>query len=247
MKQTENIMGMPITVEVKDTNDTKSIKEVFDYFNFVDSIFSTYKDTSEISRINIGELRVNQASSEVKEILKLAEETKKKTNGYFDIVRNDETIDPSGIVKGWAIHQASKILIKNNIKDFYIDAGGDIQTSKPNRAENFWDIGIQNPFKTNEIIKIVSIQNKGMATSGTYNRGQHIYNPFKRKADIEDIVSITVIGPNIYEADRFATAAFAMGKEGIYFIENLEGFEGYQITREGFATMTTAFNKYIKN
>lgn len=247
MKQTNNIMGMPITLEVRDSRDMKLINEVFDYFDFIDKTFSTYKDDSEISRINAGEINVDQASSEVKEILGLAEKTKIETRGYFDIVRNDETLDPSGIVKGWAIYNASKILIKNNIKDFYIDAGGDIQTSKPLSGGDFWDIGIQNPLKQNEIIKIVSLQNEGMATSGSYNRGQHIYNPLNKKDALEEIVSITVLGPNVYEADRFATAAFAMGKEGINFIENLKGFEGYQINKEGFATITTAFNKYLRN
>lgn len=247
MKQTKNIMGMPITLEVVDSTDIKKIEEVFDYFNFVDEIFSTYKKTSEISRINNKELGIGSVRAEVKEILKLSKETNKETGGYFDILRNDETIDPSGIVKGWAIHKAAQILLKNGIKNFYIDAGGDIQVSKPALGKEFWNVGIQNPFEINQIIKIVSLQNEGMATSGTYNRGQHIYNPLNREKQLEEIVSITVIGPNIYEADRFATAAFAMGKDGIYFIENLKGFEGYQINKNGFATMTSGFNKYLNN
>ncbi len=69
----------------------------------------------------------------------------------------------------------------------------------------------------------------GVATSGTSIRGQHIYNPQDDAAPIDEIVSLTVIGPNIYEADRFATAAFAMGSDGIVFIEQLDGFEGYMI------------------
>ena len=73
--------------------------------------------------------------------------------------------------------------------------------------------------KTNEIVKKLSIENKGIATSGTYARGEHIYNPKNPSEAIESIVSLTVIGPNIYEADRFATACFAMGKDGIYFLE----------------------------
>ena len=59
-------------------------------------------------------------------------------------------------------------------------------------------------------------------------------------------MSLTVIGPDIYEADRFATAAFAMGMEGIEFIERLSGFEGYIITNEGIATMTSGFEQFTK-
>jgi len=44
-----------------------------------------------------------------------------------------------------------------------------------------------------------------------------------------EIASISVIGPNVYEADRFATAAFAMGEKGIEFIEKQKKLEGYMI------------------
>jgi FAD:protein FMN transferase len=88
---------------------------------------------------------------------------------------------------------------------------------------------------------------EGVATSGTYIRGLHIYDPKKDNQPVNEIVSLTVIGPNIYEADRFATAAFAMGKNGINFIENLPGFEGYMVDNDKKATLTTGFEKYIAN
>jgi thiamine biosynthesis lipoprotein len=84
-----------------------------------------------------------------------------------------------------------------------------------------------------------------VATSGTYARGRHIYNPKAAEPLTDEIVSLTVVGPDIYEADRFATAAFAMGAAGIQFIEQLDGFEGYQIDRQGQATLTTGFKDYV--
>ena len=73
----------------------------------------------------------------------------------------------------------------------------------------------------------------GIATSGTYVRGQHIYDPHKPERPIVDIVSLTVIGTDVLEADRFATAAFAMGRAGIEFIEQRDGLEGYVVDRNG--------------
>ena len=63
---------------------------------------------------------------------------------------------------------------------------------------------------------------------------------------MNEIVSISVIGPNVFEADRFATAAFAMQRKGINFIEKLDGFEAYMIDKNGIATMTSKFEKYIQ-
>lgn len=133
---------------------------------------------------------------------------------------------------------------KMDFKDFFVEAGGDIQVF--GKKESGWKVGIRNPFKPSEIVKSVNLKNnEGIATSGTYERGNHIYNPKNRKQELTEIMSITVIGENVYEADRFATAAFAMGKDGINFIEKLPRFECYMIDSAGIATMTSGFEKYL--
>src|SRR5579863_1554256 len=102
MKRTRLLMGMPITIEVVDPQVTETeIAGIFDYFASVDRMFSTYKKDSEISRLNSGELTKRQLSTDVRQILQLAEDTRRESNGYFNI-NHRGTIDPSGIVKGWA-------------------------------------------------------------------------------------------------------------------------------------------------
>ncbi|MBP6859219.1 MAG: FAD:protein FMN transferase [Candidatus Magasanikbacteria bacterium] len=246
MFETRDLMGMPITVTVLDgAVGPGDIKEVFDYFTYIDNTFSTYKTDSEISRINKKEIIEEQYSVDMKTVLRLSEETKKITNGYFDIQRVDGSYDPSGLVKGWAIYGAACILKNKKFENFYIEAGGDIEASGRNNQNENWRVGIRNPFNAKEVVKTIYLNNMGMATSGTYIRGQHIYNPHDRKNNLLDVVSITVIGSNVYEADRFATAAFAMGRKGISFIETYPGLEGYMIGRDGIATMTSGFNNYV--
>ena len=235
MKQTQDIMGMPITVEIDDNSDPENLIRVFDYFRAVDQKFSPFKPDSEVSKLNRGEAY----SQELKDVLKLCDETKQATHGYFDIKKPDGSLDPSGLVKGWAINNAAQILKDHDVENFFIEAGGDIQV-----GGKVWKVGIRNPFNKEQIIKVLQIKDQGVATSGTYERGQHIYNPKQKNQNIDEIVSLTVVGPNIYEADRFATAAFAMGREGINFIENLPGFEGYMVDKSGMGTETTGFNKY---
>lgn len=245
MKDTRLIMGMPITVDLADKHAKKeNLEIIFDYFRSIDERFSPYKKDSEISKINRQEIKKKDYSPDMKTIFHLAEQTKKETQGYFDIKQNGR-IDPSGLVKGWAIYSASLILKNSGIKNFFIDAGGDVQVSGKNHEGKDWVIGIQNPFNLREIIKIIRLDNRGVATSGTYIRGNHIYNPHYKNA-LEEVISLTVIGPNVYEADRFATAAFAMGRIGIYFIEKLAGFEGYMIDKKGIATMTSGFGKLVQ-
>ncbi len=245
MQDTQAIMGMPITVAIADSYATRSdLEPVFNYFTCVDKQFSPFKPDSEVSLWNAQAIGARELSSDMKEILELCAETKQATNGYFDIRKPDGHIDPSGLVKGWAIHNAARLLEENGFQNYYVEAGGDIQVKGLNPEGENWKIGIRNPFNRKQIIKALRVASQGVATSGTYIRGQHIYNPLNPETDLTDIVSITVIGPNIYEADRFATAAFAMGADGIHFIEHLPGFEGYQIDHDGIATMTTGFSAF---
>lgn len=242
MKKKAIIMGMPVTVNIADKNSTDAdIEDLFLYFRKIDEKFSIYKKTSEISKINKG-IITKKYSLEMRKILALCEQTKKETNGYFDIFHNGK-YDPSGLVKGWAIYQASKILIKKGYRNFFIEIAGDIQTFGANENGKKWKVGIENPFDRSEIIKVLLLSGQGIATSGAYIRGSHIYNPITKKP-ADEIKSITVIGKNVYEADRFATAVFAMGKKGIEFLNKLKGFEGYMVTHDWQALYTKGFTKY---
>ncbi len=247
MKETRSLMGMHITVEIVDPQVTMAdIEVIYEYFNYIDETFSTYKKTSEISKINAGEIVPAQYSEDMKTVLQLCEQTEAKTDGYFSI-HHDGKLNPTGLVKGWAIYEAAKLLQQRGLKHFYIDAGGDIQVAGKNAEGKKWTVGIRNPFKHEEIVKVLAIDDRGVATSGTAERGQHIYDPHHPGKTLTEIVSVTVIGPNVYEADRFATPAFAMGERGIYFLEKLPGFEGYMIDKNGLATYTTGFAAYCQN
>jgi len=237
-------MGMPVTVEVVDAAATASTLDlVYDYFQYIDNKFSTYKVDSEISQINQGLLTVKRSSTDMQTVFDLSEQTRRETDGYFNIEHNGY-YDPSGLVKGWAIYNTAEILRQQGFKNFYVDAGGDVQLAGNNERGEVWRIGIRNPFNINQIVKVLSLTDLGIATSGSYIRGDHIYNPLGNHEKVSDVVSLTVIGPNIYEADRFATAAFAMGREGINFISQLDGFEGYMIDELGQATYTAGFDRY---
>jgi thiamine biosynthesis lipoprotein len=239
------MMGMPITVEIVDTNASITVlREVFDYFDQIDQRFSTYKEDSEISRLNRGELTELDISEDMKTVLGLCEATRQATDGYFDIWHGGQR-DPSGLVKGWAIQQAAGLLQQNGFRNYYVDAGGDIQVSGLNAQGQPWRIGVRNPFNRDEIIKTLVVTTEGVATSGAYIRGQHIYNPLDPSDQLQTIASVTVIGPDIFEADRYATAAYAMGQGASDFIEKLAGFEAYIVDNKGLATLTSGIKRYI--
>lgn len=238
-------MGMPARVEIVEQTATEAdFEAVFDHFSLIDERFSPYKSTSLVSRLSDGSLSPDDYPNDLRQVLKLADQTRHETNGYFSIERPDGRIDPSGIVKGLAIQQAADLLKSRGFQNFQIDVGSDIALAGYSASDQPWRIGIRHPTQKDKVTAVVSLTDCGIATSGTYERDLHIYDPHTNKP-IDSIISLTVIGPTVYDADRFATAAFAMGQEGIHFIESLPEFEGYVIDKNGIATQTTGFEKYV--
>jgi len=246
MRETRAIMGMPISLAVLDEAvRQKDLDAVFAEFSAVDAQFSPFKDDSETSRLNRGQLLQKDISPRMREIFALCEETRRQTEGYFDINRPDGTIDPCGMVKGWAIKNAARQLLDMGFSDFCVAAGGDIQCHGRNDEGGEWTVGIRNPFAQDEIVKVLQPGGHGVATSGNYIRGNHIYDPHTGQFGSGDIVSLTVVGPDVLEADRYATAAFAMGRKGIHFIERMPGLEAYEIDNRGMARMTSGLKNYL--
>jgi thiamine biosynthesis lipoprotein len=244
VSETRLMWDMPITVAVSDPPCSSLIGRVFAYFEYIDGKFSTFKPYSEISLVNAGLLGVDEVSFDMHTVFLLAEELRQETGGYFNIARGGK-IDPLGLVKGWALSNAADMLREAGCDNFYVEAGGDLQAVGNNTEDMPWRVGIRNPFNIDQIVKVLAICDRGVATSGTYIRGGHIDNPVTNQPTDPQVLSITVIGPDVYEADCYATAAFAMGRQGIAFIESLGGFEGYLIDSNQRATFTSGFERYV--
>ncbi len=82
-----------------------------------------------------------------------------------------------------------------------------------------------------------------VATSGPYEKGPHIRDPHTGEA-VTELLSLTVVGPSIVDADAYATAAFAMGTAGLAFIDGIPDYEAYAIDPNLDAMWTRGFDAY---
>ncbi len=128
---------------------------------------------------------------DVRTVYAYAQKTQEETGGYFNPYRPDGSWDPSGIVKGWAIHEASLLVAQRGVSSFCINAGGDIATGGHNEKDEPWCVGIRHPLQHDMLAKVIYPQGRGVATSGNYRQGHHIYNPHEGRAVETPFVSLT--------------------------------------------------------
>ena len=202
-------------------------------------MFSTYRPGSEVSRLDRGELREEDASPDVRLVLDLCRRYAHATGGWFS-ARIAGRLDPSGLVKGWAIDRACGILERHGARHYLVSAGGDVAARGHSGAGEPWRVGIRHPVERSRVTRVVLAADLAVATSGTYEKGCHVLDPWTGRP-ATDVVSVTVVGSDIVEADVHATAALAMGRRGLELVEALDGYEGYAITPDLRASWTPGF------
>jgi thiamine biosynthesis lipoprotein len=206
-------MGMPVTVLASAPH------AAFAWLRWVDATFSPFRADSQISRIDRGELAAGDAHPLVREVLARCEALRRETDGYFD-PRHSGALDPCGLVKGWAVDRAAAVLGDRRV---CIDAGGDVLV-----RGGGWRVGIRHPLERDLLAAALRADDLAVATSGTYERGEHIVDPHTRRPPA-GVVSVTVVGPDLATADAYATAAFAMGGAGPAWTARLRGYDAMTI------------------
>jgi FAD:protein FMN transferase len=212
-------MGMPVTVSGVDAD---AAAMVFVWLRRVDGLFSTYRPDSEVCRLDRGELDAGDADPLVREVLERCERLRVETGGYFD-ARASGRLDPSGLVKGWAVDRAAALLDATGARRFCVSAGGDLVA-----RGGPWRVGVRHPRRRRRLAAALTVTDAAVATSGAYERGPHVLDPHTRRP-ARGARSVTVVGPDLATADAYATAAFAMGAAGPAWTAGLDGYEAMTV------------------
>ncbi|HEX4819699.1 MAG TPA: FAD:protein FMN transferase [Acidimicrobiales bacterium] len=253
MRRVELVWGSAISIELRDPADVSVLDEVFEWFDLVDRLFSTWREDSEITRFANGQLEFDALDDNVVTVLELAEILRIDTNGAFDIRATAAlpephgpgwcAIDPSGLVKGWAVERAAAMLERFGAVDFWIDAGGDVVTRGTAPTGKSWRIGIQHPWQRDVVAAIVSVGNGAVATSGRYERGEHVICP-RTGEPSRGLASVTVVGDDLARADAYATAVMALGVDGLDWLANRDDIDAMVITDDEVVWTTPHFARW---
>jgi thiamine biosynthesis lipoprotein len=237
-------MGMPISLALRgrhadDAAARAAWAAVLDELREVDRVFSTYRADSPVSRLGRGEIGLEDCPPEVAEVLALGATAERDSGGAFSVrlpgPDGREVLDPSGVVKGWAVERAAVHLRALEGTDFCLSAGGDLTCRTLDRAGPPWRIGVEHPADPGQVVAVVPVRTGAVATSGTAHRGQHLVDARTGRPP-SGVASVTVIAGSLTDADIDATAAYAQGPDAARWLETRPGRSGLVVWADGTTT-----------
>jgi thiamine biosynthesis lipoprotein len=237
-------MGMPVSLAVRpptgspfaDVPIEEGWQQALAVLHEADRVFSTYRPDSAVSRLGRGELTLEECPPEVAEVLELGEIARRESGGAFDVRRSHggrpPVLDPSGVVKGWAVARAARAFKQVVDADFCLSAGGDMVCRTYEPSSPPWRIGVEDPHDPTRVVAVVPIRNGALATSGTAHRGAHVVDARTGQVPTS-VASVTVVAADLVWADIDATAAFALDEEAADWLASRPGKRGIVVWADG--------------
>jgi FAD:protein FMN transferase len=204
-----------------------------------DDLFSTWKSESPVSRLRRGAAALEDMPEDVIEVLNLCANARDVSQGWFNPWGMPGGVDPTGFVKGWAAQRALRALDHDGVVGAMVNAAGDIATRGRSGAHAPFRIGVTDPRAKERLACIVDVH-ATIATSGTYERGQHLIDPFSGRSGART-ASASVVGPDLGVADALATALAVAGCDFLALLEGVPDYEGLAIESDGSWSCTTQF------
>jgi thiamine biosynthesis lipoprotein len=241
----EHVMGTVVSFDVRFAAESQrvpmraAVTRAVNWLHWVDDVFSTYRHDSELSRLGRGELRLAECHGDLAAVLELCAQVGRESAGYFSSTYGGK-LDPTGLVKGWAIQRASERLSSAGSAHHLVNGGGDIQAVGGCAPGIPWQVGIAHPLERGAFASVVRLTDGAVATSGLAERGAHVLDPFTGQPAVL-LASVTVVGRDLIRTDAYATAAIAMGARAPRWLEGRAGYEAFAVAADGLGWWTPGY------
>lgn len=132
-------------------------------------------------------------------------------------------LDLGSVAKGFGVDRAAEVLRRRGIDKAIVVAGGDIYALGSAPDGEPWRIGIQSPDDERAIADTLRLENRAVATSGTYRqffryrgkRYHHIMDPTTAAPVETPMRSLTIVADGVMQADAATTALFGLSEPDI--------------------------------
>ena len=168
-------------------------------------------------------------------------------------------LDFSAIAKGFGVDKVAEFLEKKGVANYMVEIGGEMRIKGLNADNENWKIGIDKPsddLKARKVKAILNLSDRSIATSGNYRnyyekdgkKYVHTINPKTGMAEMNNLLSVTVVSQYCMLADAFATGFMAMGfEEANKIVEDADGLDAYFIYVDEKGEIATKYSSGLKN
>ncbi len=217
------VMGTVATLVTADSDLADMFATVRQVLGAADRRFSPYRSSSELTGLQRDPATAVGMSSQMQQVLQGCLDLEQRTDGAFRPYDRSGRVETTGYVKGWAMGQVESALRARGWNSWMLSVGGDVVVAGSN-GERSWHVAVQHPALNGGVAEVLAIRDSAVATSGDYERGNHIWG----RRDAVRGGSVTVVGPRIEIADALATALWADGDENPAWLAR---FPGYGVLR----------------
>ncbi|MBF0479060.1 MAG: FAD:protein FMN transferase [Candidatus Omnitrophica bacterium] len=164
-------------------------------------------------------------------------------------------LDVGGIAKGYIVDWVVSDLHEHGLKNFLVDASGNMYASGINSSYKPWTIGIEDPHSNMAALAVIRLSDEAISTSGDEHRYyningkhySHIINPHTGQP-VLNMSSVTVLAPTAGAADALSTGLSVLGvADGLALIESLgPGYACFILTMNG-TDRQTFFSSHYKD
>jgi thiamine biosynthesis lipoprotein len=224
----EHVLGVPVSVHLRgpDAHGAEAELRVGAFFADLRRTDATMTGTTTTGDGAAGE-------PVTAEVLALCDDAHWRTGGWFDARRLPDLagagsrLNPSGLLKGWAVERAARRLRTFDGHGWCLTAGRDVLVATaPGNPR--WQVGIEDPLDRTRVLRTVTVADGAISTSG----GVRVIDPFTGRA-AGRVAAVTVLGPSLLWADVYATAAAARGRGALDWFDTLDGYEALLVDRHG--------------
>ena len=175
-----------------------------------DDLFSLHRADTPMAALAKGTATLADMPQDVIDVLRLCETFRVATGGAFDAMRPDGVIDPTGIVKTWAVARATSHL--GGVPAWLISASGDVIAHGGEYKVGIADPNIKGDPAGSKVLDVVTLGGDftAIATSGSSQVADHIWDPATGKP-ARYFLQASVAGRDLVECDAWATAICAGG------------------------------------
>lgn len=246
---TESVMGTMVSFALQPGNlpgpDLRAaLRAACAVLHDADAVFSTWNPGSPLSKLRGSHQPTSHGPTSqdgqppvMAEVQAACQQARAASGGWFDPWAMPGGYDPTGLVKGWAVGRALRLLHQAGVPAALVNGGGDLAAFGMPGPGRCWRAGIRHPWRATGLAAVVEVHG-AVATSASYERGAHLVDPHTGQPGCQ-AASATVTGPSLAQADALATGLAVGGDAALEVISGLAGYQAYLIRPDGSESWTS--------